>query len=127
VFSGVCRITAAENSIPGEEPHIDAVPKNIELVNQFAANIYLSMPASSGGELRMWNTHPFTLQDAPAFEMNDYTVGSSNYSSYSPVNGDLVLFCTRKPHAVGRFASGARVSMQSFLGLTKDNDLVMWT
>lgn len=128
VFSGVCRITGADDSIPGEEPHIDAVPQGIHLKNQFAANVYLSMPeAGSGGELRMWNTQPFSLEDAPFFNDKLYQVGTSDYSSYEPVTGDLVLFCTRRPHAVGRFDKGARVSMQSFVGLTEDEDLVMWT
>jgi len=126
-FSGISRITRAENSVPGEEPHIDAVPKDIELTNQFAANVYLEMPDCEGGELRMWNTDPFILQDVPAFCMGDYNVGDANHCSYKPADGDLVLFCTRRPHAVGRFDKGVRVSMQSFVGLTEDEDLVLWT
>jgi hypothetical protein len=43
-----------------------------------------------------------------------------------PEAGDLILFNARKPHAIRRFSSGDRISVQSFIGHGQDRPLLLW-
>lgn len=110
-----------------EQPHVDALPRKYKnLAGQFAVNIYLSIP-KNGGELELW--------DVPSLDVESCLNLPSNYNwrevlpksiIIKPRVGELVIFNTRKPHAVRRIFTGARVSIQSFIGLGYDHSLYLW-
>lgn len=122
-FCGITRITTSEESKKVTKPHIDAVPEYVKVKKQFAANVYLQVP-SEGGELRVW--------DSASYEKNPGSFDSTTfekdpqYLSYKPSVGDMVIFNTRRPHAVGSFPDETRVNMQCFFGLTEEDNIVLW-
>jgi len=94
----------------------------------YSANVYLRN-APSGGELHIW---PITFTSRFAFYRNAMTLSMCLTQDAAaqaalrerlppPVTirvqeGDLVLLCTQRPHAVkGPIVGGTRVSMQGFI------------
>ena len=43
-----------------------------------------------------------------------------------PQEGDLILFNTRRPHAVTRFFGSFRITIQTFIGYKTGEPLYMW-
>ena len=102
----------------------------------FSANIYLQQ-SPAGGELNIW---PIAIKSRSDFYRNasmlslllvqDEEAQRRLFQSLpppvtiSPKNGDLVIICTQRPHAVkGPLYGGDRVSMQSFIQYTKGQPL----
>ena len=108
--------------------HVDELDVMRDDRGLFSANVYLKN-APSGGNLLLW---PITFRSRWDFYRNSPTLSlclSPDQASQAllrerlpdPVvikveEGDLVLLCTQRPHAVqGPILGGPRVSMQGFL------------
>lgn len=125
MFFGIGRVMSADTSVRSEDaPHIDELPSSIfPLAGQFAANIYLSMP-NIGGELELW--HSFgrlsggtLLPSGRPSDVADITI--------KPEVGELVIFNAWRLHAIRRFDSGTRSSLQGFIGcVTTSEPLMLW-
>ncbi|CAL1274079.1 unnamed protein product [Larinioides sclopetarius] len=130
VFCGIGRIMPTSLSELSEvQPHFDAVPTSRfpNIYNQFTANFYLNVP-DEGGELEIWNVPPLDITEMESFSIPE------NWRSLLPASmkvkpeqGDLVLFNTRRPHAITKFSGQSpRVSIQTFVGYTKEEDIFLW-
>ncbi|KAB8029213.1 2OG-Fe(II) oxygenase [Fluviispira multicolorata] len=124
MLAGIARIAKENLSyLSAEQPHFDALPeKYCKLDEQFAANIYLKIP-DSGGELEIW--------DVPACNPlaaipDDWRAHLPNSIKISPTIGDLIIFNSRKPHAISSFRGEARISLQTFIGYKKNHALQIW-
>lgn len=116
---GIFRQTEAEFSQPGEEPHTDGLPREIgQLLRQLSANIYIDLPPA-GGELLLWPTDEIASKDL-ALHQQVAPV------EVTPKPGMLILFNTRKPHAIRSFREGKRSSLQCFIGVQPDHRIVLW-
>ncbi len=108
------------------QPHVDFLPSTYKhLAGQFAVNIYVEMPPG-GGTLELWDV-PITEQEMKS-KRHDHDWRSELPSSTMilPQTGDLLIFSTRSPHAVEDIYGGSRISIQSFIGLTAEQDLLLW-
>lgn len=118
--------------------HVDALELMRPDRGVYSANVYLQTPPS-GGELLLW---PISYETRTQFYRNAYTLSmclsqDSVAQAYlrdrlpSPVvvpvqEGDLVVICTQRPHAVkGPIVGGDRVSMQGFLQYEKGTPLLL--
>lgn len=129
MFIGIGRIMKAELSHLSElQPHWDSVPAQYaQMMGQYSANIYLSVPAR-GGELEIWDVPPIATSVIHANDPHrDWRAELPPSILVKPEKGDLLLFNTRRPHAIRSFASGIRVAVQCFIGLNQDQSLSMWT
>lgn len=124
MFCGIVRIMNAEKSAMVEyQPHFDSLPERVDkLKAQYSVNIYVLVPEQKG-ELELW--------DVPAISN---TETNKDWRSILPKSflikpdpGDLIIFNTRKPHAIKSFDFGKRISIQSFVGLHENNDISIWT
>lgn len=130
LFCGIGRMMPYQLShLSAEQPHIDAVPSEYfpHLAGQFAANIYLNVPAV-GGELEIWPVAPISTRASKNFippALWREVLPASLI--VKPNNGDLLLFNTRRPHAITAFeTTPVRTSLQTFLGLNGDRSLFFW-
>jgi len=128
-LSGIFRIMPAElSNLSEDNPHCDSVLDKYfpTIKGQFAASIYLNVP-TQGGELEIWDVPPFSND-----EMNDFGPISSWRSKLNesikikPEQGDLMLFSTRRPHAITKFDSAIRTSLQTFIGIDDSNKIFVW-
>jgi len=128
MFVGIFRVMAPELSDgSADHPHFDALPKYISpLDSQFAANIYVSVP-NTGGELEVWNLDPLSPEDRlDGIEGKPWRQTAPQPIQYKPEAADLVLFNSRRPHAVRAFSGQRRISMQCFIGHIANSPLVLW-
>ncbi|MBA2653894.1 MAG: 2OG-Fe(II) oxygenase [Gammaproteobacteria bacterium] len=128
MFVGIGRIMAAKTSLLSElQPHCDSVPADYaNLMGQFAANVYLSVP-SSGGELEIWDVEPLPTSDIHTTTPTNWRSELSQSISLKPNLGDLIIFNSRRPHAITQFKNGRRVTVQCFIGLNQNRSLSLWT
>jgi Rps23 Pro-64 3,4-dihydroxylase Tpa1-like proline 4-hydroxylase len=88
------------------------------LQSQFACNVYLDMPLK-GGELQIWEKE-LTPQEFDDIRGNSYGVDPSFLGNPSlqikPDPGDLIIFNSRKMHAVAPGVKTPRLSLSSFIG-----------
>lgn len=127
MFVGIVRLMRAELSGASEEhPHFDALPEHCyPLDGQFAANIFLSMP-EEGGEFETWKVAPLAPGFTPPLSGAEWRTALPNYLSVRPELGSLIIFNSRRPHAIRKFASGFRASLQCFIGYRRKHPLLMW-
>jgi len=125
---GIGRIMRPETSyLAAAQPHFDSLPQRVaDLVSQFAANIYLEMP-SVGGELEMWDIDPLSVDkiDNADSDANWREVLPESFL-IKPKVGDLILFNTRRAHAIQQFSSGNRITLQCFIGMHKNRSISVW-
>ena len=127
--AGIIRVVRAEDSAVGaSQPHFDCLPPFIcPLIHQFAACIYLDTP-THGGELEIWDVPSKSAAEISEIDFRTDLRGMLPPSTFVPVaNGDLIVFNSRRPHCVRPFAEGARISLHTFIGLTKLGQLVLWS
>lgn len=88
------------------------------LQSQFACNVYLDMPMN-GGELQIWEKE-LTPQEFDDIRGKSYGVDPSLLGNPSlqikPEPGDLIIFNSRKMHAVAPGIKTSRLSLSSFIG-----------
>ena len=105
-------------------------PEATSLKAQFGANVYLQMP-ETGGALLMWD------REIPAAEFdrmrgNDYglpieTLGTPDVE-VRPDPGDLLIFNSRKMHAVSPGTGRSRLTVSCFVGYRgKQQALTYWS
>jgi hypothetical protein len=124
MFVGIVRMMRPGSSASSElHPHFDALPAAIlPFDGQFSANIFMAVPPS-GGELEVWDVPPFS----PGGVLPDnWRPIAGEPLTVRPERGDLILFNSRKPHAIRRFADGDRVSIQTFIGYRDNRPLLLW-
>merc|ERR1719436_459860 len=99
----------------------------IQIKQQFAANVYLDVP-ERGGELEIWDVEPLSCDAIVQLDQSKDIRSQLPTDSIKvrPVKGDLLLFNTRRPHAVCPFPNGTRTSMQTFIGCNDDKPLILW-
>lgn len=125
LFAGIGRVTVAEtNTRLGEIPHVDGCwPYEAH----FSANIYLRVPAI-GGELEVWQEPTLTYQEMVQLDPNiDWRDAGFKSQAIKPLEGDLILINTRRPHAVLNFQHGSRVSVASFIGFDSGQPLKLYS
>jgi hypothetical protein len=126
---GICRCMYAEDASLGQEqPHFDSLPPHVQaLEKQYSANIYMDIP-HEGGELEVWDVPPLSPGDIVQSDVEkDWRSMLPPPIVLKPEPGELVLFNTRRPHAVRGFKSGMRTSIQCFIGMYKDSSLEFWS
>lgn len=126
MFCGIGRVTLPKKRILELQPHCDSLPLGYSLDGQFSANVYLAVPRV-GGELELWDVPPLSQREIIELEQ------SCNVREMLPPPlrihpnvGELIVFNTRKPHAVRSFEDGNRVSIQSFIGFSSKGPLQLW-
>jgi hypothetical protein len=128
-FCGIGRIMPASlSALSAVQPHFDSVPTSYfpNIAKQFAANIYLNVPPL-GGELEIWNVPPVDVSVKNFAIPGDWRSVLPTSILVKPGPGDLLLLNTRRPHAITEFASTEpRTSVQTFIGLTKESDVILW-
>ena len=128
MFCGIIRAMFPETAHLSETvPHVDCLPRSIaELEHQFSANIYLETPPS-GGELIIWDTEAFAYDEVKRFEGDQLPEHRLQKPLHiQPRKNELVIFNTRRPHAICGFDSGKRISMQSFIGYNAGEPFYFW-
>lgn len=90
----------------------------LSLQQQFAANIYLAMP-EQGGELQLWQQELaadlFDQMRGDSYGIDPALLGEPTVE-LQPAAGDLVLFNSRKMHAVASSQQRSRLSLSCFVG-----------
>lgn len=88
------------------------------LVAQFGANVYLQMP-DSGGSLLMWDKE-FSSSEFNLLRGADYGIAIEALGEpalvVTPAPGDLLIFNSRKLHAVSSGAGNSRLTVSCFVG-----------
>ena len=127
MFVGIVRVMKAELSAACEENlHFDALPEHYyPLDGQFAANIFMSVP-EEGGEFETWKVAPLSPSSSVPLNGPEWRNALLNYLCIRPEVGSLIIFNSRRPHAVRKFTSGLRASLQCFIGYRHKHPLVMW-
>lgn len=129
MFIGIGRVMKPELSHLSEyQPHWDSVPTQYaKLSGQFSANVYLSVP-KQGGELEIWDIEPLPTTVIHNNDPDrDWRAELPQSITLKPEKGDLLLFNTRRPHAITHFSGVTRVAAQCFIGVNPDKSLSMWT
>lgn len=108
------------------QPRIEILPSRFaNLRAQFVINIYFSLPPY-GGELALWQ-EPLSDKSAKKLtEDKNWQEQLGKPALIKPGLGELIIFNARCPHAITKFSEGDMISIQSFLGLTEQNNLVLW-
>lgn len=121
----------------GVHLHADFAPYNSpdweigKVDSQITWNLYTQCP-SSGGETTVFNA-PWTPADGedPARGMPSNDIESDTTVerfTFAPKVGEVVLFNPRNPHKISAGAPDeGRVSIGSFLGVTPEQHLLMWS
>ena len=97
---------------------------------QFAANIYFQVP-EKGGELLMWHRR-LTTEEFDERRKGQYGISIDELPEpdvvVKPDTGDLLLFDSRRIHAVASPQDKARVAVSFFIGYPGDNQpLTYWS
>jgi hypothetical protein len=126
--AGVPRVTHPDSELLETQPHVDSLPCELQLDGQYSANVYLSVPPE-GGELLLWPSQVLTQEQIEAKQAMGETWNRPPGAAIAirPSAGDLILINTRRFHAVRRFPRGARVSIQTFIGLRAGQPLRLWS
>lgn len=124
MFVGIVRVMQPAASEGSElYPHFDALPSDVwDFDGQFAANIFVKVPPR-GGELEIWDVPPL---EPGATLRPDWRETGGPPLMINPEVGDLIVFNSRKPHAVRRFDGSVRISVQTFLGVRKSDPVLLW-
>ncbi|MFC6297772.1 2OG-Fe(II) oxygenase [Pseudomonas sp. CCM 7893] len=128
MYAGIIRAMFPETAHLSETtPHVDCLPQGIvPLEQQFSANIYLQTPPS-GGELRIWDTEPFSFAEIEQFEGENLPQERLlEPLRMVPQKNELIIMNTRRPHAICGFESGKRISIQSFIGYVTGQPFQFW-
>jgi hypothetical protein len=123
---GIARATLPDAAMLEDKPHCDTVPLALEIETQLSANVYCAAP-EVGGELELWDGPMLSNDEIYRMLERDLRRELPEPVRLRPRPGDLVLINTRKPHAVRRFPSGERVSVQCFLGWRAGGPIVLWS
>jgi predicted 2-oxoglutarate/Fe(II)-dependent dioxygenase YbiX len=90
----------------------------ISLQGQLAANVYLKMP-EQGGELQIWQTElspeEFDQMRGDSYGIQPDLLGAPEVQ-IRPGPGDLIIFNSRKMHAVTPGKGDLRLSLSCFVG-----------
>lgn len=127
-IAGIARVVrAGEDVLVSKQPHVDSMPKQkVNLIQQLSVNIYLDLP-QKGGELEIWSVPCFEANTIETMDpATDLRSILPQPSIFNPTKGDLVIFNTRKPHAVRSFLEGRRITLQSFIGIHDDYTISLW-
>lgn len=122
------------------EPHQDILawdaPDSREaamLKGQLAVNTYLKLP-EHGGELKLWRVELSKDEYATFKNPGSYGVDiaklppASQVISISPVVGELIMFDSRRVHAVEPSFGGCRITWSNFVGYSgEDSPLQLWS
>lgn len=122
----------------GVHLHADYAPYNSpgwaigDILAQITWNLYTRRP-KSGGQTTVYNKPwtPTPGEDPARGLPNDDVLNEPNVESYTfePNVGEVVMFNPRNPHiiAAGEGSNaGDRITIGSFMGVTRENDLIMW-
>jgi hypothetical protein len=135
MFVGLARVFE-ENSTA--EPHQDVLewdvpesPTARRLHGQLAANIYLQMPPS-GGQLAIWpvelSREQYNAMQLPGTYGVDAELLQCPPVRLRPEEGELILFNSRRVHAVEAPIGGPRITWSCFIGIPEDGkSLMMWS
>jgi len=110
----------------------DGIGWEIEKVEkQLAWNIFIKS-ASNGGEgqvfKRFWEPKDDELKIENSYGYDECLVDKCESLIYTPAVGDLVFFNSRNLHKVLQCeTNGERITMSSFIGKTKENEIVFWS
>jgi hypothetical protein len=129
LLAGAGRIMHPRGSDDPGFCHVDDIAVMKELSGTFSANVYLQTPPPGcGGELQIW-----PLRVASRWDFYRHAASLSLLLtqeqwaqdalrrllpppvSLAPEDGELILICAQRPHAVAGFDAGLRVSMQAFV------------
>lgn len=124
MLAGIVRVAnAAMSHMSAEEPHFDALPERYSVLDvQLAANVYISVP-DDGGELEVWDVDPVVANfEAPA----KWRAELGPPVRIQPMQGDLIIFSCRRPHAILPFEGDDRISCQMFIGHRAGDSLQLW-
>ncbi|CAI1901420.1 MAG TPA: hypothetical protein DIW66_11570 [Serratia liquefaciens] len=129
MLAGMARVMKRpELSVLGEkQPHIDGLQeRSVTLRGQFSVNIYIK-PSVSGGELELWDVPPIPITTLIENDAEyDWRGALPESVLIKPGKGDLIIINTRKPHTIRRFSGDSRISIQSFIGVSDNNHLMLW-
>ncbi|XP_065661842.1 uncharacterized protein LOC100204208 isoform X2 [Hydra vulgaris] len=127
MLCGIGRVSDPALSLGGEQPHFDMLPEYIyPLDKQFAANIYIKVP-KQGGMLKIWGRKTYSREKIIELSLDKNIVKDEEEPvEILPQEGDLIIFNTRRPHAVTRFNSDFRISLQTFIGYKTGEPLFLW-
>ncbi len=102
-----------------------------EVEKQLAWNIFISSSSKEGeGQVfkRFWNPNDEKFKISNSYAYNEKLVENSPNLFYKPIVGDLVFFNSRNFHKVHSSNSKKRrITMSSFIGKTKNNEIVFWS
>jgi hypothetical protein len=88
------------------------------LIAQFAANIYLTLPAT-GGQIQIWNREitpaDFDRLRGESYGIEPELLGPPDFE-IAPKIGELILFNSQKIHAVTPGTTASRLSTSCFVG-----------
>jgi hypothetical protein len=122
MFAGVIRIFEEGSlALPHQD---DLTDLGIDL--QIGMNVYLQ-PAKCGGKLELWDvtlsSEEYNTLRLPGSYGLDRQKLPEPDSVLIPEAGDLLIFDTRKIHAVSEITQGTRISQGSFIGFKKGQSL----
>lgn len=104
-------------------------PDAISVKSQFAANIYIQTP-NKGGELLMWNVNmePKIFDELRKDDGLKVDTLSEPDITVKPEAGDLLIFDSRKLHAVAPPIDKPRLALSFFIAYRGDNaPLTFWS
>jgi hypothetical protein len=118
--------------------HADHAPSHIskpwaitELVKQLSWNIYYCTYQNGGGETVIYDTIHTATNDVMKVAGEYYfpyeVLEREDHIKVSPKQGDLLIFNTQNFHEVLGHSKGNRISQTSFVGLTPDGALNLWS
>ena len=132
-FTGAIRLFAPK--VGTFIPHTDRIetendaPELKDIAGQLAANIYLNIP-KQGGELCLWDREATPEEEVVIKQLKGLDMESLSPPAIklSPSAGDLIIFNSRKLHAVTPCVESTRVSMATFIGIYGENrPLTYWS
>lgn len=105
-------------------------PEANDLIRQFAANVYISMP-EAGGELLIWKDEitdaAFLERRGEQYGMDLDALGPPDIV-IKPERGDFIIFNARKMHAVASGKGHDRLTFSCFVGYRGDGlPLTFWS
>ena len=94
------------------------IPEVTSVTSQAAANIYLQLP-SLGGSLQIWSEE-LTKEEYEEQAQDSYGLQRSSLPSPTisimPKVGDLIIFNSKKLHAISIGVGSRRITMSCFIG-----------